>query len=373
MGRTLRIYLLKQFINSIFLAVISLAMLFLVFDILAHSDDILAGGMSPWEAVPLYALLRLPQLVSLVMPIAGMLAIMAIYTKLHGQQEITAITSSGVRLFRVVLVFIVGALFVAILHFIFLNSLVLKTSEKLRMWQENDYKPTSQQVAVTRYPTWFQIQDKLIYVQEASANNTVLNDLKIIERDNSGIMKKYLIAGQATHVKGTKWQLTDVEIRQLDTGETEKTDDRMMDLKSKPQALVVFNKSTGEMTLGEMINLIKASHLTNNRGYYYETWFLRRFSQPLSTVIMMLIATPLLFLRPRQQNKTGIVFTVVIIGFLYFIGERILLAMSENGDIQTFLATYAPPVTFTGLLLLYILWKEPPYHGFIKNRPLIEN
>lgn len=358
MAETLRTYLLNQFLKLVFISVISLALLFLVFDLLAQSDKVLAGGMPAWKAVSLYAFLRLPQIISLVLPIAGMLAVMAVYGKLHGQQEVTAMTSAGIRLARVVGVFLFGALIVATLHFIFLNSVVLETSEHLRKWQVNDYKPAPERSEVTRYPAWFQVEDKLLYVQEAPSNNKILENLKVIERGADGVMQRYLLAGKASHLDGTRWQLTDVEIRKLDTGETEKTADTVIDLQSNPEDLAIFNKSTEEMRLGEMLALMRASHLTNNRGYYYETWFLRRFSQPLSTVIMMLIATPLLFMRPRQQNKTGLILGVILLGFMFFIGERILLAMGENGDLPPQLTVWAPPAFFAAVLLGYVLWKE---------------
>ena len=132
MGKTLRTYLLNQFLRLVIISTLSLAMLFLVFDLLANSDDVLAGGMPAWQAVSLYAFLRAPQIISFVLPIAGMLAIMAVYGKLHGHLEVTAMRSAGLRLARVVLVFLFGAFIVAAIHFIFLNSIVLETSEKLR-------------------------------------------------------------------------------------------------------------------------------------------------------------------------------------------------------------------------------------------------
>lgn len=358
MGNILRTYLLNHFLKVVFISVISLAMLFMVFDLLANTDDILAGGMPAWQAVPLYAFLRLPQIVSLILPIAAMLAIMAVYGKLQGQHEVTAMTSAGIRLARVVWVFVFGALIVTALHFIFLNSVVTEASERLRMWQKNDFKPAAEHVSVTRYPAWFQVEDRLLYVEEATRNNEVLKGLKVIERGDGGVMERYTLAGKAEHIKDTEWQLTNVEIRKLDTGETEKAADRTIDLKSKPDDLAIFNKSIEEMTLQEMTALMRASHLTNNRGYYYETWFMRRFSQPLSTVIMMLIATPLLFMRPRQRNKMPLFFGVVLVGFLFFIGERILLAMGESGDLPPQLTIWAPPAVFTVVLLFYVFWKE---------------
>lgn len=360
MSATLRVYLLKHFLKLTLTSVLTLGALFLVFDILAQSDDVLAGGMVAWKAVLLYGALRFPQILSLVMPIAGMLAIIGVYAKLHGQLEVTAMTSAGIRLTRVVGVFIFGAFVVAALHFIFLNSVVIEASKNLRHWQENDFRPTSEQAAVTRYPAWFEVEDKILFVQNAADDNSVLKNVKIIERGPDGIMQTYTMAGEARHLEGTRWQLNGVDLRKLETGETVKAADRKINLNSKPEDLAIFNKKIEEMALEEMWTLTQASHLTNNMGYYYDTWFQRRFSQPLSTVVMMLIATPLLFMRPRQRNKTGLFFGVVLLGFVFFIGERIALAMGETGEIPASLSVWGPPAAFAGVMFLYLLWQESP-------------
>ncbi len=358
MSSILRYYLLKHFINASLAFSLVLALLFLVFDILAQSDSILGGGMPIFEATGLYAILRLPQIISLVIPMAGMLAAMSVYSRFHSHLEITAIMSSGIRLLRIVGVFIGGGIFLATLHFIFLNTVVLDTSEKLRIWANNDYREVTAQTNISRYPAWFTIDELILFAEDANDTGSTLLNIKLVERDKLGRLETYTTASKATYDANSKWILHDVTEKNLDSGKISSFKEHPINLNSTPEDLAVFNKKIDEMTLPELLALTTANHLTDSRNYYYDTWLQRRFSQPFSTLIMILIAVPLLFMSPRHTNKTVLSAGIIIIGFLFFVGERIALSFGEGGEFPPTLAVWLPSIIFGIALITYTLWKE---------------
>lgn len=366
MSRLLRIYMLQQFIKTAIVASLALACLFLVFDILARSDDVISGGMPVFEAIGQYAAWRLPQLISLIIPMAGLLAAMAVYNKLHSQHEIGAMQSSGIRILRILWVFMIGGFFIASLHFIFLNSLVLGATENLRLWEENDFEPVTEQTNLTRYPAWFMVGDYMLYAEGANKQNNKLYQIKLIERDDQGLMEKYIVADNATFeaapegsgTEGMVWVLRNGEMRIIGEGEEIPFDIHVSHLHTTPNELAIFDKKLDEMTLKELNLLSSASAINNDRGYYYTTWLHRRFSQPIGTMVMVLIAAPILFMRPRGANRIVAGFAIILFGFIFFVAERIALSGAESGNFPPAFTVWLPTYLFGGGVILYCVWRE---------------
>lgn len=366
MSRLLRVYMLQQFVQMAVVASLGLAFLFLVFDILARSDDVIRGGMPVFEAIGQYAAWRLPQLISLIIPMAGLLAAMAVYNKLHSQHEIGAMQSSGIRILRILWVFMLGGFFIASLHFIFLNSLVLGATENLRLWEENDFEPVTEQTNITRYPAWFMVGDYMLYAEGANKQNNKLYQVKLIERDEQGLMERYIVADNATYedapeasgMTGKAWVLRDGEMRVLGSGDSMEFDIHPTHLDTTPKELAVFDKKLDEMTLRELKLLSEASNINNDRGHYYKTWLHRRFSQPIGTMVMVLIAAPILFMRPRGANRIIAGFTIILFGFLFFVAERIALSGAESGNFPTAFTVWLPTYLFGGGVIAYCMWRE---------------
>jgi len=364
MSRILWGYMLRQFVLLVLVAAVVLAFLFLVFDILNKSDDVIAGGMPVFEAIGQYAWLRLPQLISLIIPMAAMLGAMSVYNKLHTQHEISAMQSSGVRILRIIGVFMQGGLFVAALHFMFLNSVVLTSTEKLRLWESQDFRQITPETNLTRYPAWFMVGDYMLYAEATNNTGDTLYNVKLIERDNTGLMTTYTTAEKATYtpdpLSATQriWVFTNAERRTLATADTVPLPTFTTEIATTPSELAIFDKKLDEMTLSELRTLSKASKINNDRGYYYETWLHRRFSQPLGTLVMVLIAAPILFMRPRGANRIIAGFAIILFGFLFFVAERIALSGAESGNFPPVLMVWLPVYLFGGGVLAWTLWRE---------------
>lgn len=364
MSHILRGYMLQQFVLVVLVASVVLAFLFLVFDILNKSDDVIAGGMPIFEAIGQYAWLRLPQLISLIIPMAAMLGAMSVYNKLHTQHEISAMQSSGVRIVRIIGVFMQGGLFIAALHFIFLNSVVLTTTEKLRLWEGHDFQEITSETNLTRYPAWFMVDRYMFYAEAANDTGDTLYRVKLIERDETGLMTTYTTAEKATYapdVLGATtpvWVFTKTERRSLATGETQTLPAFTTEIAVIPSELAIFDKKLDEMTLRELNILSKASKINNDRGFYYQTWLHRRFSQPIGTLVMVLIAAPILFMRPRGANRIIAGFSIILFGFLFFVAERIALSGAESGNFPPVFMVWLPTYLFGGGVLLWVLWRE---------------
>lgn len=357
--------MLRQFIIMALVASVSLAFLFLVFDILANSDDVIEGGMPVLQGIGKYALLRLPQLISLIIPMAAMLAAMSVYNKLHSQHEIGAMQSSGIRILRIIGVFMSGGLFIATLHFIFLNSIVLHSTEELRVWSENKFRAIDSETHPTRYPAWFMVGDYMLFAQGADKENRNLYEIKLIERDpQTGLMRTYTTAQKATYIADVTgsatptWLLSHGERKTLETGETTAFATLELKIDASPEELAIFDKELDEMNVHELSLLSKASQVNSDRGYYYSTWLNRRFSQPLGTIVMVLIAAPILFMRPRGANRIIAGFAIILFGFFFFVAERIALSFAETGAWPPAFTVWLPTYIFGGGVLLWCLWKE---------------
>ena len=90
----------------------------------------------------------------------------------------------------------------------------------------------------------------------------------------------------------------------------------------------------------------------------YELWFQRKLAQPLSVLLMVILAAPMGLFIARRYNALLVSFGFIGVGFLYFITERILLSLGETAALPPFLAAWSPFLIFFTMSLWFMLHKQ---------------
>ena len=90
-------YLLKQFLRNLFLACVSLIVLFLVFDFFDRIDNILPKNPN-FETVMSYFVFKIPQFFVLSLPVSFIVATLFTYGILSKNSEIVAMRAAGLKL-----------------------------------------------------------------------------------------------------------------------------------------------------------------------------------------------------------------------------------------------------------------------------------
>ncbi len=124
--RILSRYILAEFISFLAYTLFAFAAVFVLVDLVDYMDKFIDGKVAI-RIVGLYYLTYLPYIITLVLPVAMLLATMFSLGRLVGDNEITAMKASGISLYRILMPLYGFSLFMGLLSMLFAEVVVPKT------------------------------------------------------------------------------------------------------------------------------------------------------------------------------------------------------------------------------------------------------
>jgi lipopolysaccharide export system permease protein len=131
---TISRYLLRQHIAPLGFALTALTSLMLIQQVAKQLSGLLGKGLPTGVIVEVFVL-SLPFIVAVTLPMAVLVAVLHVFTRLAADNEITALQAGGVSVLRVVAPVLAGATGVALLSFLWNDQLLPRTNHELRTLQ----------------------------------------------------------------------------------------------------------------------------------------------------------------------------------------------------------------------------------------------
>src|SRR6266568_1105295 len=132
--RTISRYLLRQHVAPLVFALAALTSLMLIQQVAKQLSGLLGKGLPPGVIAEVFVL-SLPFIVAVTLPMAVLVAVLHVFTRLAGDNEMTALQAGGVSVARVVAPVLAGATGVALLSFLWNDQLLPRTNHQLRTLQ----------------------------------------------------------------------------------------------------------------------------------------------------------------------------------------------------------------------------------------------
>ena len=119
-------YIISSFLKKLFNILSVFVVIFLVVDIIDHIDRILDYNITLYQISMLY-IYSIPQYINIGFPMAMLIATVMTFTILQKNNELTALKSSGVSIYRLTIPFIIIGILCSITMFYFENIIVTKS------------------------------------------------------------------------------------------------------------------------------------------------------------------------------------------------------------------------------------------------------
>src|SRR2546430_1821814 len=132
--RTISRYLLRQHVAPLGFALAALTSLMLIQQIAKQLSSLLGKGL-PTSVIIEVFLLSVPFIVAVTLPMAVLVAVLHVFTRLAADNEITAMQAGGVSVGRVIAPTLAGAAGIALLSFLWNDQLLPRTNHQLRTLQ----------------------------------------------------------------------------------------------------------------------------------------------------------------------------------------------------------------------------------------------
>jgi lipopolysaccharide export system permease protein len=325
------------------LVLVGLVALAALLDLMAHADQVVAGdGVSAlWR----YFTLRLPVIVSKLLPFSVLIGALLTLVSLVRHGELVVLLGAGVSQWRLMAAFVPVVGLLGLVHFWLDDTAVPAATAELRAWSATDYGATARRGG----QTWLREGNDIIRLGTLGADSKGrFTGVTIFQRDAEGLLAARLDAATAVLEDGA-WVLYDVARYDVARNTIEAHARLPWSGRLRPDLLSTLAAHPRELSLGDISGYLAAPGFGSRPLYVYQTWFNRKLVAPLASLLMIVIAVPL---SQRFQRRGGAAVTLALgiaLGFCFFVFDGFALAVGEAGLVPPVIAAWAPTLAFAAM------------------------
>jgi len=350
-------FIIKKFLSSYLFVVGILLAVIGVIQITEKNDKIIKNDLSFME-VATYMLDFFPYVGNMITPITTFIAVVFITAKMAGHSEIIALLSSGISFRRLMISYLMGALIIAVINFLF-TGWIIPNSNKDRIafeiqYFENPYHFSDRDVHLKISPTSY------FYLE--SYNDQSKSGFKCtLETIEDHELKEKLYAQRIEWQDSTEsWLLKKWQRRKFDGFIEEFSRGPTLDtvLNITPSDFENDWRLFETLTITELnqhIKTLKSRGADNVVVYEVEKYM--RYTSPLTVVLLTFIG---LFVSARKaRGGTGFQIALgFLISFIYILFFWFSKTFAETGGVHPALAMWIPNLIFSAIG--FLLYKTVP-------------
>ncbi|MFP4445501.1 MAG: LPS export ABC transporter permease LptF [Desulfosudaceae bacterium] len=355
-------YIITQLMPYFAVSIFVFTLIFLTHQLLDITDLIVNYhvGLIPVLLLLLYSL---PYFLELVVPIATMMAVLLVFLRLSGDNEILALRSGGVSVYRLLTPVLVFCLVTALLT-AFIGIWALPRSRLAFEQMAYQAATKSPQVGIQERKFNTDFADLTLYVGNHDEATNRLSDIFIedhqtvdtsvticapsgdiiVDRANR-IFRLVLHDGIINQAEPATKRLHSIRFQRYEVN---------LDLGQSPGKKKSGDKDDTEMTLGELRTHIRT--MTVRDSHYYSallTWH-KKFSIPFACLALGLLAVPLGLQSRNARASSGIGLSL-----LCFLAYYLMLSageiLGESGRLPPVAGTWLPNLVMTALAVALLV------------------
>lgn len=351
MMRLLDRYIAKMILMSIGLVTFMLAGLQVFMLFVNQLDDLGKGDYGLLQAA-LFVLLQMPYHVYLFFPMASMLGSLIGLGIMANHRELIVMRAAGMSIGQITVAVLKASVIVILLVTISGETLIPKLARLA-----NDHRMlalTGGQALRTAQGLWLRDKNDFITIGVVTSDNT-MHDVYQFRFDSSHTMR---LARQIATIslKDGQWQAYGVNETQINDSSTKAhyTKEMTWDVPMQPAILTLSTAEPDEMTLRELHHYLRAQKGNHQSALSYQLTYWQRLFQPLTTVVMMMLAIPFIFGPLRSSTMGSKLLIGATVGFGFHIINRFFGPVSQVLQWPSLIAALGPTCLFA-LLGLFLM------------------
>ncbi|MFC3909519.1 LPS export ABC transporter permease LptG [Legionella dresdenensis] len=344
-------YIAKTVLAAIGLVVLMLAGLEIFMLFVNQLDDIGRGDYSIWQAA-IYVFLQMPYQVYLFFPMASLLGCLIGLGIMANHRELIVMRAAGMSIGQITLA-VLKAAFIMITLVTVIGETVVPHLSRIA----NDHRMqalSGGQTLRTARGVWLRNQNDFIAIGNILPNS-LLENVYQFRFDQNHRMKLTRKIERIELVNNT-WLAHNIAetIISDDHTEARKINEMVWDVSVNPAILSASSSEPDEMTLHQLNRYLRIQKNNHQAVTGYQLVFWQRIIQPLTTVVMMVLAIPFIF-GPLRSSTMGSKFLAgATVGFGFHIINRFFGPVSQVFQWPPVLAALGPTILFA-LLGLYLM------------------
>ncbi|AMK11818.1 LptF/LptG family permease [Pseudodesulfovibrio indicus] len=350
-------YLIRQ---NLYLMAICLAVgtcIYLLSDIFDRLDDFIRAGLGA-ETILFYFIVKIPLIVSQLMPAVFLLAMVIQLGVLSRSREMLALRAGGVSFAWFIRFFVIYALVWSGGQLVFSQFLgVFGEYEANRIWKEDVRKKQLDELTIK--DLWFRDGPFIVMAKEAHPGKSRASDITVYEftTDNQELIR--ILTAKKALIDDHGWGLLDVH--ELDT-RTFIAVDRLSQFLSvrqnlKAYAAVELKGDTAQLPLFELSKAIKRLEESGSNVEILRTVWHGKFSYACSMMVMALLALALVTWSENVYANIGLSLILIFVQY----GVHVVGATAgEKGVLPPIIAAWLGNAIMGGAASLRLAWVSLP-------------
>lgn len=344
------IYLVKQFLKTIFFGLIAISLLFVVIDLMENLDDFIDQNVANAMIVKYY-IVFIPEILRLITPVAVLLSSLFTAGRMSNLNELTALKASGVSLYRFMAPFLITAFFISLFS-VYFGGFVVPDANKEKVFIEQTYMKKG--IVRTGSNVFFQdTRSRIVSIQYFSTSDNIALKVSIEEFDKDDLTQ------MTSRIDAERMQYdttSGVWIVKNGVQRIFKNNREIMNpfqeikidyLGFKPADVISKQQKPVEMTLSELRELASEQLRTGNDPTRVLIEYHSRFSFAFASFIVVLFGLPISGNSNKRKGGMAIqVLISILVTFIYLFLMKIAEAFGKNGVLDPVLTAWSVNIIF---------------------------
>jgi len=354
--KKLDIYIARQFISNIIFALFMFVTIIVIINLVERLSNFLEKGATT-SVIAEYYLYYIPEVVTLTMPFALLMACLFCVGKLSKYNELLAMKASGISLLRILTPIIVVATAISF-GMIYFGEVVMPAANTYRSEIKMKYIDKRKSFSNMHYSNLI-IQDKenrKIFIGSYNGLERTARKISMQEFDGINVIKR-MDAESMRWQDG--WVLTNVWIRDFANGEKVDSLKTMIfsDLAMNSTELGDLQKDPMEMNYAELEAFIEDIAINGGNPDHWLVDLYLKISFPFANLVLILFGAPLAASSSRSTGATGFALAIIVC-LLYFLSVKGGQTFGQTGKMDPLLAAWLGNIIFGVSSLL--MFKNAP-------------
>ncbi len=359
-------YIIRQFLATVFFGLLTFILIFVVIDMMEHLDDFIDANV-PFQTIMQYYLAFTPEIVKLMTPVAMLLGALFVVGRLSNQNELPAMKSSGMSLYRFLLPFMIVSVIVSVSSIYFSGWIVPYANQKKATIERTQLHPSQGQRSTL--PLFFQdARTRLVSINYYENQKRIGYRVSIEEFSDTNVTvmtRRYdarqmewgrLNSNPADSLR-EGWILVSGEVREFDGDNQRLTPfDRVPfgRLSVTPTDIEKKQRKPEEMNYPELREFIANQQKAGQDVSRWMVDFHSKIAFPFAGVIVVLFGVP--FASTKRRSGLAIDFGVcVAVTFIYLGFMKTSQVFGYNGDLNPLLTAWLANIIFLALAVINLL------------------
>lgn len=362
--RKLDLYLVKQFLSILTASICAFTSIFVIVDLIENLDKFIDSSV-PITIISQYYLYYFPWFINIGLPMGMLIATIFTFGLMAKRNELVAMKSSGISLYRIAVPIIFISIMVSMISFYFDNQLVTLGNQKRRTIEKEHLKKRGRK--------YYRERRNNIFLQKSNKFHIAIDRYQSKREKALGVSMQFLESGNLLKRIDTKWMKWDPEKRawnlhvyairefQPDGFESRvrfSNEDTLLVLDFTPKDISLEAISPEERNFVQLKGFIK--ELRNN-GVDTTRWEVNlhnKLSFAFTNLIVVLFGLPLVTARTKGSLAFGAGMSVFVI-FGYYAFIRFGQTLGYKGIVEPLMSAWIGNIVFSvGGIILMIFSKK---------------